>query len=57
MSGKIFLITGTAGNLAGTGNILALCLKHRIKKLIYISSTSVIPELPGSQPIVNVLTL
>ena len=35
----------------GTRNIVELCLKHRVQKLVYVSSTSVIPELPEGQVI------
>lgn len=41
-------------NVVGTQNILDLCVKHRVKKLVYISSTGAIPELPHGQPIVEV---
>jgi dihydroflavonol-4-reductase len=41
-------------NITGTQNIINLCVKHKVKKLVYVSSTSAIPELPGSQPIVEV---
>jgi dihydroflavonol-4-reductase len=41
-------------NVTGTRNIVDMCVKHKVKKLVYISSTSVIPELPGNQPIVEV---
>lgn len=41
-------------NITGTQNILDQCVKHKVKKLVYISSTSAIPELPGDQPIVEV---
>ncbi len=41
-------------NITGTQNILDQCVKHGVKKLVYISSTSAIPELPGNQLIVEV---
>jgi dihydroflavonol-4-reductase len=41
-------------NITGTQNILDQCVKHKIKKMVYVSSTSAIPELPGDQPIVEV---
>lgn len=40
-----------AVNVDGTANIIAQCVKHRATKLIYISSTGVIPELPAGQKI------
>lgn len=40
-----------AVNVTGTRNILAMCLKHAVKKLVYISSTGAIPELPNSRTI------
>ena len=33
-------------NVTGTKNILDACLKHKVKKLVYISSTGAIQELP-----------
>jgi dihydroflavonol-4-reductase len=41
-------------NITGTRNILDQCIKHKVRKLVYISSTSAIPELPGTQPIIEV---
>ncbi len=41
-------------NITGTQNIVDQCVKHEVKKLVYVSSTSAIPEMPGSQPIVEV---
>lgn len=38
-----------AVNVRGTQNIIDMCLKYRVKKLVYISSTGAIPELPGNQ--------
>ncbi len=38
-------------NVDGTENIVEQCVRHHVKKLIYISSTSVLPELPGNQAI------
>ncbi len=38
----------------GTANIIEKCLKHRVKKLVYISSTGGIPELPSGQKIKEV---
>ena len=40
-----------AVNVDGTANILEQCLKHLVKKLIYISSIGAIPELPAGQKI------
>lgn len=33
-------------NVGGTKNILQACLTHNVKKLVYVSSTGAIPELP-----------
>jgi len=33
-------------NVTGTKNIISLCEKYRVKKLVYISSVHAIPELP-----------
>jgi dihydroflavonol-4-reductase len=33
-------------NVTGTKNIIQKCLEYRVKKLVYISSTGAIPELP-----------
>lgn len=41
-------------NIVGTQNIIDLCVKHKVQKLVYISSTGAIPELPDNQPIVEV---
>lgn len=41
-------------NITGIGNIIDQCVKHKVKKLVYVSSTGAIPELPGNQPIVEV---
>ncbi len=41
-------------NVTGTQNIIDQCLKHRVKKLVYISSTGAIPELPPGNKIVEV---
>ncbi|MCR5773344.1 MAG: NAD-dependent epimerase/dehydratase family protein [Butyrivibrio sp.] len=40
-----------AVNVDGTKNIINMCLRHNVKKLVYISSTSAIPELPHGQKI------
>lgn len=36
-------------NVNGTKNIVNKCIEHKVKKLVYISSTSAIPELPEGQ--------
>lgn len=41
-------------NVDGTQNIVDKCLEHRVKKLVYVSSTSAIPELPNGQKITEV---
>jgi dihydroflavonol-4-reductase len=41
-------------NVTGTQNIIDQCVKHGVRKLVYVSSTSAIPELPGDQLIVEV---
>ena len=38
-------------NVGGTRNILDKCIEHKVKKLVYVSSTSAIPELPHGQKI------
>ncbi len=38
-------------NVGGTKNIVELCKKHRVKRLIYVSSVHAIPELPSGQTI------
>ena len=38
-------------NVLGTRNIVDKCIQYNVKKLVYISSTSVIPELPKGQKI------
>lgn len=43
-----------AVNVDGTKNILDLCISHHVKKLVYISSTGAIPELPRGQKIKEV---
>lgn len=40
-----------AVNVDGTRNIVDKCLQHKVKKLVYISSTGAIPELPHGQVI------
>ncbi|MCR4673551.1 MAG: NAD-dependent epimerase/dehydratase family protein, partial [Lachnospiraceae bacterium] len=43
-----------AVNVDGTKNMIEMCLKHHVKKLVYISSTSAISELPHGQKIKEV---
>lgn len=43
--------TVRAVNVDGTRNIIAQCLRHNVKKLVYVSSTGAIPELPKGQVI------
>lgn len=38
-------------NVTGTQNIVDICIEKNVKKLIYISSTGAIPELPDGQVI------
>ncbi|MCL2479241.1 MAG: NAD-dependent epimerase/dehydratase family protein [Treponema sp.] len=38
-----------AVNVTGTKNIIDACIKHKVKKLVYISSTGAIPELPRGE--------
>ena len=41
-------------NVNGTKNMIHMCLKHGAKKMVYVSSTGAIPELPKGQPIKEV---
>lgn len=41
-------------NVGGTKNILALCQKHKVKRLVYISSVHAIPEAPAGTIICEV---
>lgn len=43
-----------AVNVEGTQNIIEHCIKSKAAKLVYISSTSAIPELPKGSPIKEV---
>ncbi len=43
-----------AVNVDGTQNIINMCIKNKVKKLVYISSTGAIPEKPGNEPIKEV---
>ena len=36
-------------NVIGTQNIIHACIRHNVKKLVYISSTDAIPELPHGE--------
>jgi dihydroflavonol-4-reductase len=38
-----------AVNVTGTRNIINKCIEHKVKKLVYVSSTGAIPELPNGQ--------
>jgi dihydroflavonol-4-reductase len=38
-------------NVTGTQNIIDKCLEHRVKKLVYVSSTGAVTELPHGQAI------
>ncbi|GHV68147.1 epimerase [Spirochaetia bacterium] len=38
-------------NVTGTKNIIKKCLEYKVKKLVYISSTGAIPEIPKGQVI------
>jgi len=38
-------------NVEGTRNIIDQCIAHHAQRLVYVSSTSAIPELPLGQPI------
>jgi len=41
-------------NVGGTKNIIEMCLKHGARKLVYVSSTGAIPELPKGRLITEV---
>jgi len=41
-------------NVTGTNNIISLCEKYHVDKLVYVSSVHAIPELPGDKVIVEV---
>jgi dihydroflavonol-4-reductase len=41
-------------NVTGTKNIIIKCLQHKVRKLVYVSSTGAIPELPHGRAIVEV---
>jgi len=43
-----------AVNVQGTQNIVDMCTAHHAVKLVHVSSTSAIPELPGTSPITEV---
>ena len=40
-----------AVNVDGTANIIDQCVRHRVRKLVYISSTGAIPERPAGEKI------
>ena len=40
-----------AVNVTGTKNIVEACIRHKVKKLVFISSTQAIPELPHGKVI------
>lgn len=44
-----FSQTVHAVNVDGTRNVLQLCLRHHVKKLVYVSSVHAIPVLPKGQ--------
>lgn len=41
-------------NVGGTKNILTACIAHKVKKLVYVSSTGAITEMPNGIPITEV---
>jgi dihydroflavonol-4-reductase len=41
-------------NVVGTRNVIDECIRHKVRKLVYISSTSAIPEPAGNQNIIEV---
>lgn len=41
-------------NVSGTKNVINACVAHRVKKLVYVSSISAIPELPHGTAITEV---
>lgn len=43
-----------AVNVEGTANIIDQCVRHRVRKLVYISSTGAIPERPAGEIITEV---
>ena len=42
-------------NYVGTNNIINACILHNVKKLVYVSSTGAIPELPHGKAISEVM--
>ncbi|HQO70143.1 MAG TPA: NAD-dependent epimerase/dehydratase family protein [Clostridia bacterium] len=42
-------------NVSGTQNIVDMALKHKIRKLVYVSSVHAIPELPKNETIIETL--
>ena len=45
-----------AVNVTGTENIVKRCVRHKVQKLVYVSSTGAIPELPKEELIREVKT-
>lgn len=41
-------------NVTGTRNVVDACVTHNVDKLVYVSSTGAIPELPQGTPIAEV---
>lgn len=41
-------------NVEGTKNVIAQCIKHGVKRLLYVSSVHAIPEKSGSGPVTEV---
>lgn len=41
-------------NVGGTANVVKMCLKHRVKRLVYVSSVHAIPEEEAGQVITEV---
>lgn len=39
-------------NVEGTGNIIKMCMKHKVKRLVYVSSVHAIPE-PAKRSVVS----
>lgn len=41
-------------NVGGTKNIVDLCVKHQVKKLVYVSSVHALPVLPKGTPMAEI---